>query len=283
MSEIKLFVCCHRPDQRVPDHPLLVPVQVGAALAEKRFEGYSQDDSGENISERNRRYCELTALYWAWKNESPDFVGLFHYRRYLYPNQCEKRPYIVKREPTLRCLEDMGFSHMAEIIGNYDVILPRRENMYVTVREHYATAPFHHEKDLLLVEGIIRAHYPAYVPAMEAYLSGTELYFGNILIMKRELLDDYCRWLFDILERFDQAADLTGYSLQELRVDGYLAERLLGIYVCAQESRLKRLELPRVHFEPSYALRHRQQLLAIALPPGTRRRAWAKKILRQVF
>ena len=72
MADIKLFVCGHQPTA-VPEHPLLVPLQVGAALAEERFPGFLQDDKGESISAQNRFYCELTAQYWAWKNIRADY------------------------------------------------------------------------------------------------------------------------------------------------------------------------------------------------------------------
>ena len=74
--DIKLFVCCHRPVD-VPKHPLLVPLQVGAALADSRFYGFLHDDAGENISRKNRSYCELTAQYWVWKNVRADYYGFF--------------------------------------------------------------------------------------------------------------------------------------------------------------------------------------------------------------
>ena len=86
MGDINLFVCCHN-ESEVPAHPLLIPIQVGTALAERRFAGYAHDDEGENISRKNRAYCELTAQYWAWKNCQAEYVGFFHYRRYLYPGQ----------------------------------------------------------------------------------------------------------------------------------------------------------------------------------------------------
>ncbi len=92
MADIKLFVCCHRPE-KVPKHPLLYPIQVGAALSEVRFPEFLYDDTGENISEKNRSYCELTAQYWAWKNVRADYYGFFHYRRYLYPDTKAKRPF----------------------------------------------------------------------------------------------------------------------------------------------------------------------------------------------
>ena len=64
MADIKLFVCCHQ-QSAVPKHPLLVPIQVGAALSDRRFPGFIPDDTRWNISEKNRSYCELTAQYWA--------------------------------------------------------------------------------------------------------------------------------------------------------------------------------------------------------------------------
>lgn len=276
MADIKLFVCCHQP-AAVPENPLLVPIQVGSALAENHFPGFLRDDTSDNISYKNRSYCELTAQYWAWKNITADYYGFFHYRRYLYPDQSAKLPYHIERELSVRLLDKLGYAQFAELISQYDLILPKSENMYIPVREHYASAPFHHVENLSLAEGIVREQYPEMAASMEAYLSGTVCYFGNIYIMKRPVFHDYCGWLFPILEEFDRRANLSGYSPQEQRVDGYLAERLLGIYAVAH-GKLKGLELPRVHFCSGRDCIQRQMLNWV-LPPGSRRRAAAKVLL----
>ena len=148
--------------------------------------------------------------------------------------------------------------------------------MFLSVREHYASAKFHHWQDLLLVENIIREKFPAYVRAMEQYLDGTICYFGNIYIMRREVFADYCEWLFSVLEEYDLRANKAGYTAQELRVDGYLAERLLGIYMTFQRNQLKALELPRVHFLSGSSY-YRQRLLNVLLPPGSQRRSVVKR------
>lgn len=276
MDDIKLFVCCHQQVQ-VPNHPLLIPIQVGAALADNHFPGYLHDDTGDNISDKNRSYCELTAQYWAWKNVEADYYGFFHYRRYLYPDSKTKLPYRVEREASLPLLDKLGYAEFRQLIRQYDVIITRGENMYVSVREHYANAPFHRRKDLELAERIVGESSPEMLPALESYFSGSACYFGNIYIMHREIFHDYCAWLFPILEEFDQRADVSKHSVQEQRVDGYLAERLLGVYVTFRRSELKLLELPRVHFYPGkgYA---RRKLLNTALPPGSRRRSFIKKL-----
>lgn len=278
MSAIKLYVSCHRPAP-VPAHPLLVPIQVGAALAEERFPGFAWDDAGENISGQNRSYCELTAQYWAWKNETADHYGFFHYRRYLYPDRRAKRPYRIEGMPTPELLDKLGYGRFSELISQYDLILPMGEDMRVPVREHYAKAPFHHGKDLELAEELIRELYPEYVSAMEEYLSGTECYFGNIFIMEKAAFQAYSGWLFSLLEEFDRRADLTGYGPQEKRVDGYLGERLLGIWA-ARHRELRKLELPRVHFIEDPLERWRKQAVNLLLPPGSGRRSWVKRAVR---
>lgn len=276
MDDIRLFVCCHQNVQ-VPEHPLLVPVQVGAALAESRFPGFLYDDTGDNISAKNRSYCELTAQYWAWKNVEAGYFGFFHYRRYLCPDIRAKQPYRVEREVSPALLDKLGYAGFERLIRRYDLIVPKGENMYVPVREHYAGAPYHHRRDLELAEQLVRERHPEMIPALEEYLSGTVSYFGNICIMRREVFRDYCAWLFPILEEFDRRADVSQYSEQERRVDGYLAERLLGVYVTYRRDGLKTLELPRVHFYPGAEYAGRK-MLNTALPPGSRRRSLIKKL-----
>ncbi len=277
--KIKLMVCCHQ-NVTVPAHSLLFPVQVGAALEQEKFLGFYPDDVGENISEKNRSYCELTALYWAWKNLDADYYGLFHYRRYLYPGEKTKKPYRICGAPTETLLNDLGYQKFSKMIQGYDMIMPVGEQMYVSVRQHYAQAPYHHSADLDIVEEIIRERYPDMIDALESYFGGTVHYFGNIVIMSRQVYGDYCAWLFDILEEYDRRGNVSGYSKQELRVNGYLAERLLGVYYTDAKLRsvLKTAELPRVHFVPDDVSRRKQKLALALLPPGSRVRAFVKAV-----
>lgn len=278
MADIKLFVCCHKLEL-IPKHPLLFPIQVGAFLADKHFCDYLHDDTGDNISEKNGSYCELTAQYWAWKNVKADYYGFFHYRRFLYPDINARLPYRIEREPNLSILNKIGYGEFADLIQKYDLIAPIGENMYVSVRDHYANAPFHHRTDLDLVEMITRERTPEISGAMEEYMSNTISYFGNIYIMRRRLFQNYCSWLFPVLEEFDCISDTKNYSVQEKRVDGYLAERLLGTYITKikKESKNKVLEIPRVHFASTNYWR--KSLINTLLPPSTYRR----HIIKQFF
>lgn len=275
-SKIKLFVCCHQPFE-VPEHPLIAGIQVGVAKAGCHLPQFYYDDTGENISSQNPAYCELTGQYWVWKNIKTDYVGFFHYRRYLYPDPNARCAYCVRKPPILPVLGKLGYAGFPQMIERYDMILPKGENMHISVEEHYAKAPWHHRCDMELVQKIVQEWHPQMVGAMKEYLSGTVCYFGNIYIMRWNIFCEYCQWLFPILDEFDQRADVSKYSPQERRVDGYLAERLLGVYYVYRRSYLRTLELPRVHFyEGKEFFFHR--LRNTVLPPGSWRRSIAKRL-----
>ena len=90
--DIKIFIATHKPCQ-LPEQPCYYPIQVGAQGKDpisysqvgisERTGDIIRDDCGENISQKNPYYCELTATYYIWKNITADVVGLCHYRRYF--------------------------------------------------------------------------------------------------------------------------------------------------------------------------------------------------------
>ena len=85
---VKILIACHKPSP-IPKAEVLFPVLVGKKGADIQMD-IQGDDEGENISDKNYCYCELTALYWAWKNlKDVDVIGLCHYRRYFdFHGQC---------------------------------------------------------------------------------------------------------------------------------------------------------------------------------------------------
>ena len=86
---VKILVCCHKKDVFATQYPYL-PIQVGKAISNIDL-GIRGDDTGDNISNKNASYCEMTGMYWAWKNlKNVDVIGLCHYRRYFdFHGQCD--------------------------------------------------------------------------------------------------------------------------------------------------------------------------------------------------
>jgi len=189
------------------------PLNVGAALREDL--GYLRDDTGENISSKNKSYCELTGLYWIWKNTADDYVGLVHYRRYfchLFNRNC-----ILSEDLARKKLE------------KYDIIVPIMGVFAQTVAQQYEYCGF--RKDLDLCGSVIQKLYSEYYSDYENVLNGHNSYFGNMIIAKREIFDDYCKWLFDILFELEKHTDLAGYNDFQQRIYGFISERLLTVYI----------------------------------------------------
>ena len=260
--DIKIFVACHKPSY-VANNVYLYPIQVGAALSGKRLD-MLHDDEGENISEKNKSYCELTAQYWAWKNAEADYYGFFHYRRYLV------------FDPTMECNDDWGnvvFERitpeaieqmklkpdiMREMIQGYDAVTvkgrryPQTDQNVepLTVYREYGAVPFQHRKDLDTTLKILNKKYPEFREAAQEYMQSESAHECNMFIMKKDIYFHYCQWLFDILFEAEKQVDTTWYSVEEYRVMGYLAERLCGIYFTylGKQKDRKILELPKTLF-----------------------------------
>ena len=234
--DIKILVAAHKK-YWMPEDSVYMPLQVGAALHDDL--GYTKDDDGENISSKNPNYCELTGLYWAWKNLSCEYIGLCHYRRYfghkISGNDVEKKK-----------LSILTGSEYEKLLKDYDVILPVKRNYYIeTVRAQYEHA--HYKKDLDEVENIIAEKYPEYSAAFTKLMNGKKLHILNMFVMSKENFDAYCEWLFDILFTLESRIDISSYSTYEARIYGFLSERLLNVWLMNQE--LKIVEVPVVALE----------------------------------
>lgn len=229
MDNIKVIVAAHKP-YRMPEDPVYLPVQVGAAG--KASIGFVRDDEGENISARNANWCELTGLYWAWKNVKADVIGLVHYRRHFKGRG--------------------GIATGAEIAASLegvDAILPKKRNYFIeTNYSQYVHA--HHAIDLDETRRIIGERYAEYLAAFDRTMKRTSGHRFNMFIMRREHADRYCAWLFDILFELERRLDISTYSINDARVFGFVAERLMDVWV--ETNRLKCREMPVLNLESQH-------------------------------
>ena len=235
--DIKILVAAHKK-YWMPDDDVYLPIHVGREG--KADIGYLGDNTGDNISAKNANYCELTGLYWAWKNLKCDYIGLCHYRRYfagknIHSNDVEKKKAgILKRQDYEKLLQE------------YDVILPVKRNYYIeTVRSQYEHA--HNKSDLDEAERIVKELYPEYSVAFTKVMGRTKLHILNMFVMKKILFDEYCSWLFSILFKLEKRIDITNYNQYEARVFGFISERLFNVWLEKQQLNVK--EMPVVNLE----------------------------------
>ncbi len=209
---LRIYAMTHKLFE-VPADPLYQPLHVGRAG--KADLGYPGDDTGENISHLNCYYSELTGFYWLWKNcKDLDYIGTCHYRRFLI-NPLEK--VLTEAEYDL-------------ILRNYDVVTTKRvvlNNSY-----HYGFAANHNIRALDTAGEVIRDIYPDYYETYETLVHQNETYFGNMLVTRKDLFDEYCQWLFTIFAEVEKRIDLdTDEDAYHKRVLGFISEFLLLVWV----------------------------------------------------
>lgn len=228
-EEIVIGVAAHKQYQ-MPNDKIYLPIQVGSA-GKGTIAGYQRDDTGDNISIQNPQFSELTATYWLWKNvQGARYKGLVHYRRHFTnaPNFSQFRSGSFK--------EVMTEDQVARLLDNYEVVLPQKRNYYIeTLWSHYEHS--HNIDDLKAMGEVIKNKYPEYYSSFETVMSRKKAHMFNMFIMRSDLFDEYCKWMFSILFEVQQVIDVDDYDRQEARVFGYLSELLLDVWLDVRRPR----------------------------------------------
>ena len=227
-----IYIATHKKFD-VPNLNGYCALQVGAEGKEKY--GYLRDNIGNHISGKNANYCELTGLYWIWKNTDDSYKGLVHYRRYFGRNNLSNKiSDICSYEYLLNCLKSV------------DIVLPYVEYFKQNAKEeillHCCT-----EEIFDKLRQIIETKYPDYIETYDRYFNENKASLFNMLFCKREIFDAYCEWLFSILFVLEKQVDLAKLNTYQQRLYGFLSERLLNVWVIKNKLVVK--HLPVIHME----------------------------------
>ena len=214
---VRVLVASHK-EFYMPADDIYLPIRVGSKLASSDF-GYTRDDTGDNISEKNPFFCELTAIYWAWKNLNADYIGLAHYRRHF---ACKKT---LKKESSI-----MTSEQAISLCSKYDVIVPKKRHYIIeTLKSHYQ-----HTHDITHLEytrQILAEKFPDYLETFDRKMNKRSAHMFNMFIMRRDLFDKYCSWLFEILFSLEKKIDITKMKPFDARLFGRVSELLLDIWL----------------------------------------------------
>jgi hypothetical protein len=239
MPDIKLLIAIHNKS-RLPEDPIFLPVQAGRVNSPEKL-NIQGDDDGENISEKNPNFCELTVLYWAWKNLKCDIIGLCHYRRYFNFRESilsYKNYYNYSFAETDKCLPDND--RILKQLSEYDILLARPNHYPYSLEIEYKAN--HISEDLEIVTKTLCRICPDYYETWLNILKhNNKLPHYNMFICRYELFNRYCEWLFTVLFELEKEIRLSPYIYQQ-RVFGFIAERLMLLY-CIR-NKLKTYYLP---------------------------------------
>lgn len=242
MSNIKIFV-----SQRIDfeaetvENEVFVPVNCGATyLDESR--SIAGDNTGENISARRNSFCELTVQYWAWKNVKADYYGICHYRRYFsFADEAHREDnytnvlasFIDGKSRERYCLDDI--EQIRKVVSGNDILATTAFDVskvgYKNIENQYVQQEYLEAGDMEILRSAMNKLHPEYVATLENTLHSKQFYPCNMFIMKREVFEEYCAWLFSVLFEVERHLDMSEANSDRLRAIGHIGERLLTVFI----------------------------------------------------
>lgn len=243
---VKIIIATHK-SYRMPSDNIYLPLHVGA---EGKVDengnpldlGYVKDNTGDNISQLNSSFCELTGLYWAWKNLDEDYIGLAHYRRH----------FSMKRKKD-KWDSVLTYKQLRPYLGKVKVFTPNKRRYFIeSLYSHYKHT--HYANQLDVTRRVIRKRCPEYIASYDKVVKRTYGYMFNMMIMDKELFNDYCEWLFGILFDLQKKIDGKNLSAFQGRYYGRISEIIFNVWLeykitSGVLSRDQIKEIPCVHME----------------------------------
>lgn len=218
MSKVSIFVACHKPTKVIANNAY-VPIHVGRAISKYKEEMADMigDDIGDNISEKNSSYSEMTAHYWIWKNvQDVEYVGLCHYRRLFGV--------------------DITESNIDRIMGNNDVIMVFPAYQIDSVYSCFVK--FIGGENMAITAQVVKKLCPEYYDTLIALGNDVMFHPFNMFICKKELHSRYAEWMFPILFECEKYIKPSPYSNAN-RVIGYIAEMITQLFFIHNHLKIK--------------------------------------------
>ncbi len=204
-NELAVFMVTHNVKCHIKES-WIIPMQVGIKNATDQFEKIT-DNTGDNISKKNKTFCELTGLYWIWKNTKYKYIGICHYRRVFK----------IKKEEVLSCL------------NKGEIIVPKLKYFKMSVQAQYIRE--HGNKEWNIMLEVIKELFPEYYNSTKIIFGKNRLYSYNMFIGDKRIIDKYCLWLFAVLFEVEKRVGVIKKDSYQARYIGFLAERLFTLYI----------------------------------------------------
>ena len=236
-TKLKIFCAYHKKDKEIPiwKSDCVEPIQVGRAISKEDL-GIIGDDTGDNISHKNQNYCEMTGLYWVWKNYLPnnpdlEYVGSAHYRRFL--DFCDyKKTGRIYYDAFSKIFKKFYNAKNIEKYLDADIIVSKQRDLgdKTVIQDYLGFHPNIYSIDKMIE--IVLAKYPQHKKIIMDTLNGNSGYFYLNFVMKREIFEDFMEWTFQLTDEFEKDTKWNNYyKYVDLRNPGYIIERLFNIWL----------------------------------------------------
>ena len=188
-------------------------------------------------------------MYWVWRNTKTEYVGLYHYRRYLsylIDNALKNQQYALTIDRTQANVDYLASDAQRDaLLGKlkvFDVVMPRKFPHFPSIEVFY-TSIVEPEPWRVFVEEV-KNFYPKEIPADKYFQVSAESTLCNMFVTRWEIFDAYCQDLFQIIDRVFQKVGPKFSDPHQNRYPGFLAERFFGYWLHIKN--ISNLEVPMV-------------------------------------
>lgn len=244
---VKIFTVTHI-ENPILTNDIFIPIQVGPN--DNITKNILRDNTLDNIADKNKNYCELTASYWIWKNiTDAEYLGICHYRRYFnffnpfynFKPSAQKKISVqdFKKTKMYNSSSEVIKTKIQSILSKHDIILCKPYKFKQSLTNNYCSD--HRKEDWDLTKQIIIEKYPEYKNSISIHLDhGNLFHIGNMMICSKKTWDDYYTWLFSILFELESKITIPQDNYQA-RVFGFISERLISLYVYHNKLKIKKI------------------------------------------
>jgi hypothetical protein len=246
-SKLKILISTHK-QFAFPENDFYLPVHAGKKNSNINLK-YQGDDLGDNISDKNTSYCELTTMYWAWKNlKELEYIGLCHYRRYFLFNKFLQHQLKRFNHNSSEFFALKGVLNVNDtIFKKFDFILSEPLRLGRTIYDDYAL--YHNKLDFDVLGEVIQdlcSEY--YISFTKLFYSSSQLSPYNMFVSSKKNFDCYCNWLFPILFEVEKRIKISE-DVYQARVFGFMGERLLNLYIYHNQFKVKYIPVLKIDDE----------------------------------
>lgn len=232
----KILVCYYKQILIDLKNDIYIDLQCGKDDTKIDLE-MTADNTGDNISIRNRYWSEITGLYWAWKNlDKTNYVGLCSYRRFFNFKINPRNLLQILPLDSSDQINKIKIPNIEDIFLNYDIIIPKPYVYAYSIRE--VCKRNYRIEDFDILESIVNKISPEFSEAFKlTFYNNNKLIGHNMFIMSWEHYNEYCEWVFSILFEAEKQIDPMNYPIHQVRVFGYMHELLLQVFITKNKFR----------------------------------------------
>lgn len=266
--KISIAVCYYLSETTYVDNEYCIPLQLG--FHETGIEmGIQKDNTADNRSLKHPVYSEYSGVYWLWKNVSSEYKGMMHHRRSftlvnvslsekiiictrllvnyvknLYKHSTISYSEIVKCGSNEEYKEKLNsfLRKLPDFFENgYDIVVPKPYHFYrITIEEFFDEVVG--RTMMRTLQLILKNEYSDHYPYFEKTLRGSRLYYANLEIMRNEIFDEYCSFVFGVFDLLENELLKKKYYIdlnKEMalyRSFGYIGELVTNAFILKKKA-----------------------------------------------